>query len=143
MQFGGHIEPRQQPWQAMQEELLHESGFVLDQLRVLQPPVARILKLTEAVVHPIPVAETTYPFKDPRIKDHNHIDHGYALVTKEEPRQAIATGESTDIRLFSRDELMSLSPDTDTFRNVQEIAGFIFDNCLDSWEAVSASSFST
>ena len=37
LQFGGHIEPHETPWEAITHELLEESGYELGQLELLQP----------------------------------------------------------------------------------------------------------
>lgn len=37
MQFGGHIELDETPWQAVRHELMEESGYDLSDLQILQP----------------------------------------------------------------------------------------------------------
>lgn len=137
LQFGGHIEIQETPWQAISHEVPEESGYAMEQLRILQPK-SRIKKLTEVTLHPMPVIEFTHAFN----KMHNHSDRGYVFVTKEEPKHRIAADESQDIRLFTKAELLAVPPD-EILPSVVEIAVYIFDNCLDSqaWEAIPTTEF--
>jgi 8-oxo-dGTP pyrophosphatase MutT (NUDIX family) len=135
MQFGGHIELHESPWQAVIHELKEESGYDIDQVRILQPK-KRLEKISGAAVHPQPVIHTTHPIGD----DHFHTDSAYAVITDEEPHGLPDEGESTDIKLFTRLELVNL-PDDKILENVREIALYIFDNCLDSWQPVSTKTF--
>lgn len=135
MQFGGHIEPHEHPWQAIVHELQEESGYDIDQLQFLQPKDS-LRNLTDATVHPNPALYATFRVGS----DHFHTDSGYAVIAKEPPRHLPADGESTAIRLFSRAELLSLSNDV-LLENVREIILHIFDIYLDSWQAVPSNAF--
>lgn len=135
MQFGGHVELNENPWQAVIHELREESGYDINQLQVLQPK-QRLKSLGDAVIHPQPISHTTHPIGN----DHFHTDSTYALITNEKPRHQPHEGESTDIQLFSRTELIGL-PDNKIIQNVREIALYIFDNCLDEFELVPTSEF--
>jgi 8-oxo-dGTP pyrophosphatase MutT (NUDIX family) len=135
MQFGGHIELNEHPTEALAHELLEESGYVLEQMRILQPK-DRIEKLTLSVVHPQPVVHSTHSLG----KEHFHTDSAYALITDQSPQASSADDESKDIKLFTRSELVALSNDK-IVENVREIALFIFDECLDTWEKIPATSF--
>jgi 8-oxo-dGTP pyrophosphatase MutT (NUDIX family) len=138
MQFGGHVELNETPWQAVIHELREESGYDIDQLKILQPK-KRLKKLGGAVIHPQPINHSTHPIGT----DHFHTDSTYALITSEEPRHQPDEGESTDIRLFTRAELIDLSDDK-IITNVREIALYVFDNCLDDtdeFELTSTSEF--
>jgi 8-oxo-dGTP pyrophosphatase MutT (NUDIX family) len=130
MQFGGHIELNENPWQAITHELKEESGYEIDQVQLLQPR-QRLHKISHATIHPQPVSHTTHPVPG----DHFHTDIVYALTTREEPRSKPDEGESTHIKLFTRAELLAL-PTDQIFENVREIALYIFDEVLPSWEAV-------
>lgn len=129
MQFGGHIELHENPLQALQHELLEESGYHFAQVKILQPPT-RLEKLTNSIVHPQPIVHGTYPIGT----DHFHTDSAYALVAHEPPQDKPAEGESTQIQLFTRQELLDL-PDNEIIENVREIALFIFDHRLNNWRA--------
>lgn len=132
LQFGGHVEVQETPWQAVAHELTEESGYELTQCRLLQPKL-RIKHLTDVIQHPVPLAEYTHRFS----KIHSHIDRGYVLVTTEEPKHDIAPNESQDIRMLTRAELVRLGDDV-IVPNVREVALFVMDEILssDQWEAV-------
>lgn len=137
LQFGGHVELHETPWQAVSHELREESGYDIDQLQILQPE-ARVKSLSDAVIHPQPASHSTHPFGNGI--DHFHTDIAYALIANEPPRHAPEDGESTNIKLLTRSELATLGED-DTPDNVKQIGLFIFDHCLSNWEAVPATEF--
>lgn len=132
LQFGGHIELDETPWQTILHEVEEEVGYLPDQLLLLQPK-ARIKNLIDAELHPYPVSYHTHPFSD----THKHIDIDFAFVASAPPKHAIASNESHDIRLFTKEELLAL-PTSQTYDNVKEIARFIFDECLKNWERIPA-----
>ncbi len=132
LQFGGHIELDENPWQALTHELLEESGYGLDQLEILQPKI-RMKNTEEASQHPVPISYNTHRFND----DHLHIDVSYAFVTHEEPGHAVAEDESGEMELFTRAEISKLTS-KDTFDNLKKICEFIFDEVLPNWEQVPA-----
>lgn len=136
MQFGGHIELNETPWQTIAHELQEESGYELSQLEIMQPPHS-LTSLHEAVIHPVPVAHNTHKFLD---EGHFHTDLGYVLVTSEPPRHSVEEGESTDIRLFTYDEIKVLSVDK-IHENVREISLYILEVVLKEWERIPASDF--
>jgi len=138
MQFGGHVELHENPWQALAHELREESGYDLGQLRLLQPRLPRITSSPDkAIFHPYPVAVLSVPFPD---IDHYHTDIAYALVTAEEPRHHIGQDESADIRLFTRSEIAALD-DSSIIPNVRQIILYIFDECLPHWAQITADSW--
>jgi 8-oxo-dGTP pyrophosphatase MutT (NUDIX family) len=131
MQFGGHIELHENPWQAIVHELREESGYDIDQLQILQPKV-RLTNLSDnAIIHPQSVSHTTHPLGN----DHFHTDSAYAMTTGKSPRHQPDEGESTDSILLNRDELVSLPADQ-IIENVREIALYIFDEILPHWQPV-------
>jgi len=135
MQFGGHIELHENPWQAVTHEIVEESGYSLEQLSLLQP-VKRIKKLSGTKLHPYPVVLNTHTF--PGI-DHFHSDITFAFITNVEPREVIGEEESKEVSLFTKSEILEL-PSDKILENVREIALFIFDELLNSWEPVPADS---
>jgi 8-oxo-dGTP pyrophosphatase MutT (NUDIX family) len=137
LQFGGHVELHETPWQAVAHELREESGYDIDQLRILQPE-QRVKQLSDAVIHPQPAAHSTHPFGGGT--DHFHTDIGYAVVAVEPPRHLPEDGESTTIKLLTRSELAAM-PESDLPDNVKQIGLFIFDYCLKHWESVPATEF--
>lgn len=136
-QFGGHIELHENPWQAAAHELEEESGYTLDDVKVLQPQ-KRLSKVSEAIVHPHPIAQLTmtYPGKD----EHFHTDSVYAFVASGEPAKQPGEGESSDIRMFTRAELLNFEGGVDGI--TRDLALHIFDECLSQWEPVSTATFS-
>ena len=135
IQFGGHIEVTETPWQAITHELLEETGYELSQLKLLQP-YERIKSLTGAKLHPVPMYHNTHNFNE----THFHTDIAYVFVTNEKPKHAIADTESSDLLLVSRSELIALRPEQ-TFESVREPGLFVFDTCLPNWEQVDPTEF--
>lgn len=133
LQFGGHIELHETPWQAVAHELEEESGYSLDDLQLLQP-AQRITSLSDAIVHPVPVSHSTHPFGNGI--DHFHTDLAYAFVTDHAPVSQPKEGESKVIKLVTRQELQQMSVD-ELPDNVKAIGTFIFDEIIDKWQPVS------
>ena len=123
LQFGGHVELNEDPWEALTHELLEESGYDMNQLSLIE--VAHAPKLSEFKSHPIPFCINTHPFSD----EHSHTDLAYAFTTDQSPQHTIGDNESKDIRLFTKAELTTLSNE-EIFKNVREIGLFVFDNLI-------------
>lgn len=134
-QFGGHIELDEHPWQTAARELEEETGYTLDSLQLLQP-AERLQKMTRAIIHPQPVAHATMQY--PGTERHSHTDVVYAFIATDEPESQPHDGESTDLRLFTRKELISLKQ-TDTI--TRETSLYIFDSILSSWKPISPDNF--
>lgn len=137
LQFGGHVELHEDPWQAITHELREEAGYDLDQLQLLQPKQRLIYSSGESIVHPYPLALQTHPFAG---MPHKHTDIGFAFVATEPPRNKPAEGEATDFRILSVKELKQLKDDSIP-ANVREIFLFAIEECLPSWDKTPASSF--
>lgn len=135
--FGGHIELDETPWQTIVHELLEEAGYDMEQLQILQP-AERLKTLRHAVLHPQPVCINTHLIT--ASPDHFHTDSVYTFITTEEPKHAVAAGESTDFILLTRQELIDLS-EKEMFSNVREICLYMFDHVLPHWERVKPSEF--
>jgi len=131
LQFGGHVELDETPWQTVIHELREESGYEMDQLKLLQP-LSRLTKLSGSTLHPLPLVYATYKYGD---LDHFHTDTSYGFVTHEPPRHVVDEAESQDIRLFTRNELLNTDEVPD---EVREIALYILDTCLKKWERLDA-----
>lgn len=134
-QFGGHIELNETPWQAALHELREESGYDIDQLKILQPP-QRLKRVENAIVHPQPAAHVTMTY--PSFGGHNHTDSTYVFTADGEPRYKPEEGESTDIRLFTREEVLA-SDQIDTI--TRDIALYGFDEILANWQPLSLGEF--
>jgi 8-oxo-dGTP pyrophosphatase MutT (NUDIX family) len=137
MMFGGHVELTEHPWAAALHEITEETGFDHEQLRILQPERAP-LHLTNAVVHPAPISHATQPY--PGEVPHLHTNISYAMTAAGPPAGAPDVGESTDIRLLTRDELIAL-PDELVEESFRELAIEIFDYYLHAWAPKSLSTF--
>ena len=137
LQIGGHVELAENPWAAMTHEVLEESGYSMDQLKVLQP--ATWLKTaSDAIVHPIPVSMNTHDFK----VGHRHIDLEYAFVTNQLPASPVGEGESREFIWVTRKQLTALS-DEDIFPNVRDLGEFCFTTVFKNWVPVEARQFKT
>lgn len=132
LQFGGHVELHEDPWQTVKHEVEEESGYQLSQLKLLQPDI-RQLKLKNAVSHPWPANISTFQFGD---TDHYHTDIAYAFTTTEEPAGKASDGESQEFRVLTRDDLVALQ-DNETPENVRQLALAILEDYVLSWKQVS------
>lgn len=137
MQFGGHIEVTENPWQAICHELLEESGYEMSQLQILQPK-QRIKQLTRAQIHPQMIYQNTHAFND---STHFHTDIGYAFVTDQPPSHVVAANESDKVLFLTRDELADF-PSDKMYESVREPALFVLDTGLQHWERVDTADFS-
>lgn len=135
--FGGHVELNETPWGAALHEIVEESGYSHDQLSILQPTF-RLPKLTDAVVHPTPVVNSTgqYPNEIP----HFHTDTMYALTASEEPIGEPEEGESTDIRLFTLAEIAEIPSDM-IFEAWREVGQYILSTIYKAWQPLPLSEF--
>lgn len=124
MQFGGHIELHETPWAALRHELLEESGYDFDQLQLLQPPHSLVDLGDESVAHPQPFLLATHPFGTQL--DHFHTDISFVFTTAQKPRHHIGPDESTQIRLFSLQDVREL-PDEQMVHNVRTAALYAFE----------------
>lgn len=104
LQPGGHIELNEHPWQAIEHELLEETGYVLNQLNVLQQPMLLPLALA-GTVHPLPISHRTHSFPN---LNHKHTDAAYAFTTVQAPAHSIGVGESDSLTWFNAEELEEL-----------------------------------
>lgn len=135
MQFGGHVELNEDPWQAVSHELREESGYELTQLEVLQPR-HRLKKIAEAKLHPLPFNINTHLINP----DHKHTALDYAFITDQEPKHNISEGESTLLKLASRDELVALSS-REMLSSTKDSYLYILDNLINDWQPISCDEF--
>lgn len=123
MQPGGHVELDETPWQSVNHELLEETGYELEQLRVIQPK--QMLRDNAMVEHPVPLLLTTGPFLT--VPGHFHTNVTFAFVTDQLPRNPVAKGESDTLRWVSAAEIETL--DEPSFPGVLDI----YSQLLSSW----------
>ena len=141
LQFGGHVELDEHPWQAIAHELEEESGYNLSQFKVLQPKGKMRRLSNETIEHPLPISFHSHPFN--LGGEHFHTDTGFLLVTSEAPAGTPDEGESSDIKEFSAHELATLSNEV-IYENVriQFTWGLdVISNGSEHWELVDTSAF--
>lgn len=138
MQFGGHVELHETPWATVVHELREESGYGLDQLKLLQPPHTFTSFGDSSVAHPLPFVFGTHPF-DGKM-DHFHTNADFLFTTTEEPKHAISEDESTTFRLLTRQEIIAM-PKGEILENVRNVALYAF-SLLDQWASVNPSQYS-
>lgn len=134
-QFGGHVELDETPWQTTIHEMREETGYDLKQVQLLQP-LERMTSITGAVLHPQPVAHATMGY--PTQGGHFHTDSVYAFTADSAPLHSPEEGESMDIQLFTRAEIVN-HPNVDPI--TRDISLYIFDKVLSTWKPVSPSDF--
>ncbi len=137
LQIGGHVELTENPWQAVSHEIVEETGYSLDQLKILQPKL-RIASLEGATLHPLPLVYNTHNFDPEGV--HKHTDVSYAFVTDSEPNGMPASGESTNFRWVDLEQLRSLEPGT-IFENVRKIGEFVLTDILKEWQVIQMDEF--
>ncbi len=133
LQFGGHIEKSENPWQTLVHEIKEESGYDMAQLKILQPKI-RLHTLSQAALHPQPVADISHEF-DGTPELHYHNDRGYAFVTDQQPSEVVAAGESPLLRTMTAAEIRSLGPN-EIPSSTREIGLFILETVLFSHDQV-------
>jgi ADP-ribose pyrophosphatase YjhB (NUDIX family) len=140
IQFGGHIEINENPWQAITHELEEESGYKMSQLKILQPK-QRMKSMSKVKVHPMPIYHQTHTIDTGDLNGvHYHTDIAYAFITNDEPKLKIGDSESHKTKLLTRNELLN-EPSEITFESVREAGLYVFDVCLNEWEAVNPAIF--
>lgn len=137
LNFGGHIEINENPWQAISHEILEESGYGMDQLKILQPK-NRIKNISGNIVHPIPLTYGTHDISEIAQSSHFHTDTSFVFITGESPAHKISEGESTDILTIGLEEVMSRN---DIKQYIKEVFSYIINEVLPNWEALDCSEF--
>jgi ADP-ribose pyrophosphatase YjhB (NUDIX family) len=136
LQFGGHVELQENPWDAIKHEILEEAGFELHQLRILQPKLRLELAKTTQLI-PQPVVINSHEIGD---TNHYHTDIVFAFVTSEQPSQIVAEDESQLRAMFTLAELEE-NKDNFLLPNVRKIGMFVTDVLLREWEPVDCKLF--
>lgn len=138
LQFGGHVEVSENPWDAITHELAEESGYDINQLKILQPSL-RLHTLSGVLLHPQAVCTVTHQFSN---LDHYHTDTAFAFVTDQAPSGKHNDDESADIKLFTVKDLKAV-PEGEIPENIREICLFVLQELYKNWDAIEAKSFST
>ncbi|SDZ74429.1 NUDIX domain-containing protein [Bowdeniella nasicola] len=134
LQPGGHIEPIENPWQALIREVKEETGYRARQLRVLQPGPPPQIELPGFTVHPLPALVNTHQISG----DHFHSDLAYALLADGEPAGAPAEGESEELRWLTLEQWAATEPVVD---NALATARYIAE-LMDHWQPIDVDAFS-
>lgn len=136
MQFGGHVELDNSPWQTVAHELVEESGYHLSELVLLQPAI-RIDSLDNAISHPMPVNENTHVIDtgDGTPQPHYHTDRGYAFVAKDLPAQPPQEGESQEMKIMTADEIETIERGMIP-ESTRQIALYVLHQVLPEYERV-------
>ena len=130
MQIGGHVELHETPWAAIKREIMEESGYNIDQLRILQPSHSVKDFGDASVAHPMPFLFGTHPYGDDTT--HFHTDLAFVFTAKEKPRHELGEDESTQLQLFTRQEIVNMPPEQ-MVQNVRVAVLYIFDRLLGQW----------
>lgn len=133
---GGHVELTENPWAASIHEIEEESGYGIDQLKVMQPR-ERIMRMDGVKSHPVPLFLRTHEFK--KDADHHHVDIGFLYVTDESPRNLPAEGESAELLWMTNDEIQRRKHEMPA--DIAQIYDFCFRTALSSWQPVSPGEF--
>lgn len=136
LQIGGHIELDQSPWQAIAAELMQESGYALDELKLLQPQGSRVVSHNNTP-HPVPFSVNTYDVGD----EHYHVDLAYGFIADAPPKQETAEGESNDLRWYSSTELDSRAKSGEVVADVVGTYELLIDYA-EVYDQVSATDYS-
>lgn len=134
LQFGGHVELNETPWQAISHEVPEESGYDMSQLQILQPK-KRVKSMGSNQIHPIPATHFTHPFPE---LNHHHTDTGFLFITDQTPKHKLADRESKEIELYTLEELKSLPGLID---GVLEVFEFAIEVGLKDWEPLATRLF--
>jgi 8-oxo-dGTP pyrophosphatase MutT (NUDIX family) len=137
LQFGGHVELKESPWQALVREVTEESGYDMDQLMLLQPKRRLMYLGDEVVIHPQPISINTHRFGD---LPHFHTDIAYGFVTYESPNSRPGDGESTEFVYLTGAQLAEISSE-DMYEHVRNTALYVIDECVPQWTRVQPSQF--
>lgn len=134
MQFGGHVELDEDPWQSIIREIREETGYAPEQLQVLQPFDRLLDDDPVFTVHPYPLVVMTVPYAG--VDDaHFHTDIGYAFVVSEDPRYLPKDGETVKLSGFTCKQLEQ-PDDIETVKNVIDISLLALNLYNQSWRAI-------
>lgn len=133
---GGHVELNETPWAAVLHEIREESGYDIDQLRILQP-TERIQRMDGVKHHPVPLFLQTHEFK--KDEGHFHVDVGFLFLARESPLHQPSEGESSQLLWLTNSEIQARKSDMPP--DVAQIFDFAFTTAIHSWEAISPGVF--
>lgn len=137
IQFGGHVELNETPWNAVLRETREEAGYDTSQITLLQPNYNSFNSMRNVPLHPLPLAIHTYPVG----KGHYHTDISYVFTTKESPALEVEAEEKTSTKLLTYSEVVNLNEE-DIYKNVQDIAIYVLGVAVKEWRQIDPSNYS-
>lgn len=132
LQYGGHVELTESPWDAVLREIWEESGYAPEQLQVLQP-IPHLTDVGGQSVDPLPACVSTHPFGT--LTNHLLTDLAYAFITYEQPSHKVRKGESGIHIQLTRSQLEQFETPGRMPVNVQKIALFTL-TLIGTWQPV-------
>ena len=136
MQIGGHIELDETPWQSIAHELAEESGYTLDELKVVQHTADRVIEVA-SVNHPTPFCVNTHSVGN----DHFHSDLCYGFVAEGPAAKLPAEGESADLRWLTLPEMESAVHRGEALEDMWHMYEYLVRN-LGTYAPIAATDFS-
>jgi 8-oxo-dGTP diphosphatase len=139
-QPGGHIETNEHAWDTLRHELLEETGYNFDQLRIIQPKYLEklVLRNFTKTIHPVHFLYNSHPVAG---LNHNHSDSVYLFTTIEAPANLPGEDESTDLRWLTLQEINDY-PEDEISSMVKDAAALAFEVALsDEWVSLPTSRF--
>jgi 8-oxo-dGTP pyrophosphatase MutT (NUDIX family) len=137
LQFSGHVELHETPWQAIIHEIKEEAGYDIHQLKLLQPK-GNLRSLSGSIIHPTPAIVDSHKFSED--SDHYHTDSIYLFVTDQNPKFKPEDGESSMIEILTLQEVKALKDLT--VKDIPEITEYVLNVLLKTWERVDVDVFS-
>ena len=133
---GGHVELDETPWAAVLHEIVEESGYDPEQLKVLQPS-DRIRRMDGVKMHPVPLFLQTHQFKQG--ESHSHVDIGFLFLTEQAPADTPHEGETEELMWLSNAEIQRRKDEMPA--DIAQIYDFAFKTAFADWERVSIGDF--
>jgi 8-oxo-dGTP pyrophosphatase MutT (NUDIX family) len=136
LQFGGHVELHETPWQAIVREIKEEAGYDISQLQLLQPEL-RLQAMQRLILHPQPMAVHSHQYGE---LDHFHSELVYAFVTDQAPTHTSGKGESKELMAFTVKQLSDLGSD-DIHEDTCTMCSYAMDQLYHQWQLVDPRQF--
>jgi 8-oxo-dGTP diphosphatase len=123
LQPGGHVELNEDPIQALEHELLEETGLVLSDCEIIEPSEQPIVRGQKTL--PLPQHINVHDFNEV----HKHIDMQY-LIRSNTDQLNPADGESQQIEWFDVQTIRQLHSSGEVFDGTLDLCEWIFKNYL-------------
>jgi len=123
LQPGGHIELNEDPLQALEHELLEETGLTIKQYNIIEPTDQPRPRNTKKI--PLPININVHS----NDSMHSHIDYVF-LVKSSTVKLLPQQGESPIIEWLTIDEIYKKHKSGDVFDGTLDICQWIFDKYM-------------